>query len=185
MTPTLGLLGLAVFATWSCVLPKGWVAMGEGQSGVQGWSQQFPLERGKKQNRMTPLPGCVYLSFLPKPWPVPWFVWCRIATLTVPTWLEALPLPSWDSGVCLLSPLLMMGPCSPGHVWTLPCLWEIVINSLFCYAFLVHVAFVFHIKMPLSQPTSFSTFTFPTVSPITVRESDQWAAAWCLVASSG
>lgn len=28
VTPTLGLLGSAVFAAWSCVLSKGWEGMG-------------------------------------------------------------------------------------------------------------------------------------------------------------
>lgn len=55
----------------------------------------------------------------------------------------------------------------------LNCLWEIVINSLFSYALLVHVPFAFPIELPLSQSTSVSTFTFPTVFPIKLSESGQ------------
>ena len=39
-------------------------------------------------------------------------------------------------------------------------------NSLFCFALLVRVAFALPIKLSLSQPTSFLTFTLPILSPI-------------------
>ena len=53
-----------------------------------------------------------------------------------------------------------------------------------CFALLACTAFALPIKLSLSQPMSFLTFTLPILFPIPLVGNEQ-AAVWCLVASWG
>lgn len=57
------------------------------------------------------------------------------------------------------------GALCPGDGWTPSGHGEQGINSLFCFALLVCVAFAFPDKFSLSQPTSSFPFTLPVTSP--------------------
>jgi len=53
------------------------------------------------------------------------------------------------------------------------------------FALLAHAAFALPVQLPLSQPTSFLTFTRLILSPIPLKAGSEQVVAWHLVASLG
>lgn len=61
-------------------------------------------------------------------------------------------------------PLPVMKPCFPGDGLTPACPWKPLVND--CFDSVVHLAFAFPVKLPLSQSMSVLTFILPIFFPI-------------------